>query len=141
MAVRKLAAFVFIQLKLRFSGSLGWRCGGMRYKLAAFGIGGMMMDSLATPLGAWEMVWEETAGSVFLIGKFLGMPVAVQLESADIGRMDFDFIRDKVSRFPEIKRRTEAFFGKVLHANHAAFKVGLYHWKGEHNDFGFAISS
>ena len=42
------------------------------------------MDMLATPLGEWERVREETTGRVFLVGEFLQMPVSVELESADI---------------------------------------------------------
>ncbi len=68
------------------------------------------MKMIQTPLGEWERVREETTGSVFLVGKFLQMPVSVELESADIEQVDFDFIQDKVSKFAQIKRQTELFF-------------------------------
>ena len=71
------------------------------------------MDMLATPLGEWERVLEETTGSVFLVGKFLQMPVSVALESADVERVDFDFIQDQVSKFAHIKRQTELFFERI----------------------------
>jgi len=71
------------------------------------------MDMLATPLGEWARVREETTGSVFLVGKFLQMPVSVELESADIEQVDFDFIQDKVSKFAQIKRQTELFFEHI----------------------------
>ena len=71
------------------------------------------MDMLATPLGEWERVREETTGRVFLVGKFLQMPVSVALESSDVERVDFDFIQDKVSKFAHIKRQTELFFERI----------------------------
>ena len=71
------------------------------------------MDTLATPLGEWERVREETMGRVFLVGKFLQMPVSVALESSDVERVDFDFIQDKVSKFAHIKRQTELFFERI----------------------------
>ena len=71
------------------------------------------MDMLATPLGEWARVREETTGSVFLVGKFLQMPVSVALESADVERVDFNFIQDKVSKFAHIKRQTELFFERI----------------------------
>lgn len=73
------------------------------------------MNMLATPLGEWEMVREETAGGVFLVGKFLGMAVSVELESIDgLEQVDFDFIQDKVAKFAQIKRQTELFFERIV---------------------------
>ena len=41
------------------------------------------------------------------------MPVSVELESADVERVDFDFIQDKVSKFAHIKRQAELFFERI----------------------------
>ena len=71
------------------------------------------MKMIQILLGEWERVREETTGRVFLVGKFLQMPVSVALESADVEQVDFDFIQDKVSKFAYIKRQTELFFERI----------------------------
>ncbi|WP_156496181.1 MULTISPECIES: hypothetical protein [unclassified Eikenella] len=50
-----------------------------------------------------EKVREETTDRVSLVGKFLEMPVSVELGSAGVEWVDFDFIQDKVSKLAQMK--------------------------------------